>query len=74
MSKLRLQLISCGLLSKGVYAWVESYDGGEDGRFLSSKMSTKENLRRESYQNHVAHDRYRCFGLRCRILYQEQVL
>ncbi|CAG5095498.1 Oidioi.mRNA.OKI2018_I69.XSR.g14213.t2.cds [Oikopleura dioica] len=30
MSKLRLQLISCGLLSKGVYAWVESYDGGED--------------------------------------------
>jgi len=30
MSTLRVHLISCGLLSRGVYAWVESYDGGED--------------------------------------------
>ena len=31
----KLRILCAGFLSKGTYAWVESYDGGEDGTFLN---------------------------------------
>ena len=32
MDEWRLRIICSGLLARGTYAWVESYDGGEDGK------------------------------------------
>ena len=33
----KLRIVSLGVLAHGAYGWVESYDGGEDGKlFLSS--------------------------------------
>ena len=30
----KLKIVSIGILAQGAYGWVESYDGGEDGKIL----------------------------------------
>ena len=30
----KLRVLCSGFLARGAYAWVESYDGGEDGEFI----------------------------------------
>ena len=33
----KLRILCSGFLAKGTYAWVESYDGGEDGEIFFVK-------------------------------------